>query len=130
MTSQRGVVLVGDDEHPFREFVTRVLAIENFKVIEAASGDAAVTVLNGDARVDLLLADLRMPGMPGEEMTRLARLARPDLKILYISGFIDQLLDGRPLLWAGEAFLEKPITIEGLIEAVSLLLYGSLKLPE
>jgi hypothetical protein len=49
--------------------------------------------------------------------------------VLYVSGYVDRLLNERPLLWEGEAFLEKPFTFEGLSQAVSLLLYGTLKPP-
>ena len=80
-------------------------------------------------KVDLLIADLEMPELAGEEMVRQSRLARPDLKVLYVSGVIDRLLNDRPQLWEGEAFLEKPYTAKGLREAVALLLYGTLQKP-
>jgi two-component system, cell cycle sensor histidine kinase and response regulator CckA len=70
-----------------------------------------------------------MPVVPGEEMVRRIRLARPDLKVLYVTAHIDRLLDVRAMLWEGEAFLEKPFSAEGLREAVSLLLYGTVKKP-
>ena len=61
--------------------------------------------------------------------TGAARVLRPELKVLYVSGFVDRLLNERPILWEDEAFLEKPFTFEGLTEAVSLLLFGTLKPP-
>jgi FixJ family two-component response regulator len=67
-----------------------------------------------------------MPDLGGEEMVRQIRAARPDLKVLYVTAHIDRLLDVRKMLWEGEAFLDKPFTAQGLIEAVSLLLYGTL----
>ena len=57
-------------------------------------------------------------------MVRQIRTTRPDLKVLYVTGHIDTLMSVRPL-WEGEAFLEKPITVDSLREAVSMLLYGT-----
>jgi FixJ family two-component response regulator len=57
-------------------------------------------------------------------MVRRIRTTRPRLKVLYVTGFIDSLMNVRPL-WEGEAFLEKPITVDSLREAVSTLLYGT-----
>ena len=72
-----------------------------------------------------ILALLRLPSpFPGDEMVRQIRTTRPDLPVLYVTGHIDRLMDGRPL-WEGEAFLEKPFSVAGLREAVSLLLYGT-----
>jgi hypothetical protein len=71
-----------------------------------------------------LLADLMMPGMPGDEMARQLRHREPDLKILYFTGYSDRLFSERAVLWENEAFLEKPVTANGLLEAVSLMLFG------
>jgi CheY-like chemotaxis protein len=87
-------------------------------VLEAENGARAVEMLRGDIVVDLLLADLDMPELTGEEMARQLRATRPDLKVLYGSGYIERLLRERPVLWEDEAFLEKPFTAEGLAEAV------------
>jgi CheY-like chemotaxis protein len=125
----RPVVLIADDDSGVRAVARRSLQADGYETLEAADGDAALAILEHGAPVDLLFADLAMPGMPGEEMARRARLVRPDLKILYVSGVIDRLFDDRPMLWEGEAFLEKPFTAQGLLEAVALLLFGSVKKP-
>ena len=72
------------------------------------------------------MADLDMPELGGDEMLRRVRTTRRDLKVLYVTGHVDRLMDARPL-WVGEAFLEKPFSAAGLTEAVSLLLHGTLK---
>ena len=74
-----------------------------------------------------MIADLEMPQISGESMVRQARKRQPDLKVLYVTAHIDRLLDARPQLWEGEAFLDKPYTDAGLLEAVSLLLHGTVK---
>jgi DNA-binding NtrC family response regulator len=105
------IVLVVDDEPLIRQIERRTLELEDrYSVLEAEGG-----------------ADLEMPDVPGEEMVRQIRSARPDLKVLYVTGHIDRLLNVRSTLWEGEAFLDKPFTSQGLLEAVSLLLYGTLK---
>jgi FixJ family two-component response regulator len=62
-------------------------------------------------------------------MARQLRVKRPDLKVLYVTGHVDRLFEDRPVLWEGEAFLEKPFTYQSLIEAVSMILYGTMKRP-
>jgi CheY-like chemotaxis protein len=123
------IVFVVDDEAPLRQMARRILEPEGYQVLDAGSGREAVAQLATGQKVDLLIADLEMPELAGEEMVRLCRLARPDLKVLYVSGVIDRLLNDRPQLWEGEAFLEKPYTAAGLREAVALLLFGTLQKP-
>ncbi len=127
--SAQPVVLVVDDEQPIRLAARRILEANGYKVLEAENGARALELLSDDVVVDLLMADLEMPELTGEEMARQLRAQRHDLKVLYVSGYVDRLFDERPMLWEGEAFLEKPFTFEGLSEAVSLLLFGTLKPP-
>ena len=118
-------VLVVDDESEVRAFERRVLEGIGYGVLEAKNGADAIDRMAGAARVDLVVADLQMPEVSGAEMVRRIRLTRPDMPVLYVTGRIDGLMDDRSL-WEGEAFLEKPFTVAGLREAVSLLLYGTL----
>ena len=118
------VVLVVDDEPPMRTLARRILEPAGYRVIEAAGATAAIVLLEAGARIDLLIADLDMPHVGGDEMVRQMRKAQPELKVLYVTAHIDRLLDERPQLWEGEAFLDKPYTSTGLLEAVSLLLTG------
>ena len=118
-------VLVVDDEPEVRAFERRVLEGIGYGVLEATNGADAIDRMAGAARVDLVVADLQMPEVSGAEMVRRIRLTRPDMPVLYVTGRIDGLMDERSL-WQGEAFLEKPFTVAGLREAVSLLLYSTL----
>ena len=90
----------------------------------ATSGDAAMQLCEKQGNPDLLLTDLRMPRMSGDELAGRLRQRDPDLKVLYLTGYSDQLFRSKQTLWDGEAFLEKPCSISGLLEAVSLLLRG------
>jgi two-component system, cell cycle sensor histidine kinase and response regulator CckA len=123
------VILVVDDEQPIRRAARRILEMDGYHVLEADNGASGLAVLEGDASVDFLIADLAMPELTGDEMARRIRRTRPDLKVLYVTGFVDRLMNERPILWEGEAFLEKPFTAKGLIEAVSLLRFGTLRRP-
>jgi two-component system cell cycle sensor histidine kinase/response regulator CckA len=117
-------VLVVDDEEPVRMVQRRVLEEDGYQILEATNGVEGMNVLAGATVVDLLIADLDMPVLRGDEMVRRIRFTRPDLRVLYVTGNIDRLMDARPL-WEGEAFLEKPFSAAGLREAVSLLLNGT-----
>ncbi len=121
-------VLVVDDEAPIRQLERRVLEDAGYTVTEAGSGLEAIELLSHGVPLELLIADLDMPGLGGDEMVSRIRSLRPDLKVLFVTGHIDRLMDARPL-WEGESFLEKPFSPAGLREAVALLLFGSLKKP-
>jgi DNA-binding response OmpR family regulator len=93
----------------------------------AADADEALSLVERATRpFDLLLTDLVMPRMKGDELARRLRRQQNDLKVLYLTGFCEQLFAVRSTLWADEAFLEKPCAAEGLVEAVSLMLSGRL----
>lgn len=120
-------VLVVDDHEAIRQLARRMLQSGGYTVIEARDGEEVLAALNGVMPIDLLMTDLRMPGMDGDELAWHARCLRPDLKVLHVTGLVDQLFENRSLLGDGEAFLEKPFTRKGLLEAASLLLYGRLQ---
>ena len=119
------VVLVVDDESPVREIQRRVLERGGYRVIEAPGAAEAFRLLD-NGLPDLLIADLDMPELSGEEMVRRIHATHRDLKVLYVTANIDRLLDVRSIVWEGEAFLDKPFTSKGLLEAVSMLLTGTL----
>ncbi len=121
------LVLVVDDEPPIRQMQMRILQSGGYRVLEAAGGSEALAMLEKGVTPDLLIADLEMPDLAGEDMVRRIHAARPSQKVLYVTGNIDRLLDVRPLIWEGEAFLDKPFTSKGLLEAVSLLLTGTVR---
>jgi CheY-like chemotaxis protein len=118
------VVLVVDDEASAVELTRTILEPAGYQVLRASSGAYAIALLEAGTAIDLLIADLSMPEVDGAEMVRRIRTTRPRLKVLYVTGFIDRLINVRPL-GQGEAFLEKPFTVLGLRQAVSLLLYGT-----
>ncbi len=117
-------VLIVDDEEPIVHIVDRVLRQDGYETAMALSGAEALALMDAGEVVDLLLTDLMMPSMTGDELARAARYGRPDLKVLYLTGFSDRLFELRPTLWENEAFVDKPVSNKGLKEAVSLILFG------
>jgi CheY-like chemotaxis protein len=81
-------VLVVDDEDGVRQFVASVLQEAAFDAVEADGGRAALQRLESGAEFDLLLTDVRMPGMDGFELARRARALRPELRVLFMTGYM------------------------------------------
>jgi two-component system cell cycle sensor histidine kinase/response regulator CckA len=114
-------ILVVDDDEPIRRLIDRALSRAGYTIVLAADGPEAIRVAAGSPSLDLLVTDMVMPDMNGSEVARRLRQDRPNLKVLYFTGFSDRLFDEKVTMWDDEAFLEKPSSMTGLIEAVSLL---------
>lgn len=118
-------ILAIDDEPGVLALVRRCLADgERVTLVEASSGKEALEHMAKGAAFNLLIADLRMPNMQGDEVARRIRSLDPDIKVLYLTNHADRLFEAKRQLWAKEAYLDKPFTREGLREAVALLLFG------
>jgi CheY-like chemotaxis protein len=89
-TSQNRLALLVDDDTEVRDVTAARLRQLGFSVIEAGSGGAALDLLDRTPRVDVLVADFAMPGMNGVEVARQARSRRPDLPVLFVTGYADQ----------------------------------------
>lgn len=129
MTDTTFSVLIVDDEDGVRRFVDRALSLAGYRTLTATSGVEALA-LASTSSFDMVVTDLMMPEMNGDELARRLRAAVPSLKVLYLTGFTDTLFAEKVTLWKDEAFLEKPCTLRGLLEAVSLLLTGSVRIPD
>jgi two-component system cell cycle sensor histidine kinase/response regulator CckA len=118
------LALVVDDEEPVRRFVERVLREAGYQTASAGDGPEALEVASRIGAFDILVTDVMMPQMSGDELARRLRLDDPDLKVLYLTGYSDSLFKEKVTLWEDEAFLDKPCSVKGLTQAVSLLLFG------
>jgi two-component system cell cycle sensor histidine kinase/response regulator CckA len=118
--------LVVDDEESVRRFVERALREAGYQTAVASDGPEAIDVAAKLAGLDILVTDVMMPKMTGDELARRLRQSEPALKVLYLTGFSDRLFKEKVTLWQDEAFLDKPCSVKGLLEAVSLLLSGHL----
>ncbi|HKT78811.1 MAG TPA: response regulator [Vicinamibacterales bacterium] len=121
--------LVVDDEDAVRNFVVRVLQEGGYAISTADDGPTAIEVAGREGPFDVLVTDLMMPQMNGDELARTLRQSQPGLKVLYLTGFSDKLFREKVTLWEDEAFLDKPCSVRGLLEAVSLLINGRLEKP-
>jgi CheY-like chemotaxis protein len=119
-----GPVLIVDDEDAVVRFVDRVLRDAGYKTATASNGPDALEKAKKIGVLGALVTDVIMPGMTGDELARVLRQTEPGLKVLYLTGYSDRLFKEKSTLWADEAFLEKPCTIKGLTEALSLLMNG------
>lgn len=117
-------ILIVDDEPSIVSFVDKAMHIAGYQTLTASSGPAALEVCESNGLPDLLLTDYKMPGMDGDSLAARLRQREPDLKVLYLTGYADQLFAQRGALWRAEAFLEKPCTVRGLLEAVAMMLSG------
>jgi len=118
-------VLVVDDEPSVQAFAERALRSAGYDVVVASDGPEALQLVNTQPRpFDLFVLDVVMPQMRGDELGRRLRQREADVKVLYFTGYSDRLFAERPVLWEHEAFIEKPVTVNGLLEAVSMLLFG------
>lgn len=119
-------VLIVDDEQPVLRLIVRIMGNDNYEIQSADSGVAAARLIEepGFAGVDLLITDLMMPGMNGRELAAAVRRRHPAARVLFVTGFADNLFTGLHELGNGESFIEKPFGAEGLLEAARLLMFG------
>lgn len=123
----RKVVLVVEDDLPMLGLLVQILESENFEVYSAATGEAALELVDHDGLFpDLLITDLMMPGCSGIELASAMRERTPHLRVLYETGYADELFVGRQELEEHAAFLEKPFSPRGLIEAARLALFDTI----
>ncbi|MBJ6123475.1 PAS domain S-box protein [Sphingomonas sp. BT553] len=119
-------VLVVDDEPSVRMLVTDVLEELGYTAIEAADGAAGLKVLQSDAHIDLLISDVGLPGgMNGRQMADAARVSRPDLKILFITGYAEAAVVGNGHLDPGMHVMTKPFAMEALATRIRTLIEGA-----
>ncbi len=119
-------VLVVEDEEAVRVLACNILRRFGYQVHGAEDPDQAVRVCELiEGPVDLLLTDVVMPGASGLQLARQMSLTRPDLKVLYMSGYTDNAIVHRGVLDRGTALLEKPFSATGLVRKVREILDGA-----
>ena len=108
-------VLVIDDEPTVRMLIVEVLEENGYASIEAVDGPSGLRVLHSDARIDLLITDVGLPGgMNGRQIADAARITRPDLKVLFITGYAENAAVGNGHLDAGMEVITKPFAMAAL----------------
>ncbi len=120
---QGETVLIVDDEPSVRMLVTEVLEDLGYTAIEAADSVSGLKVLLSDVRIDLLVTDVGLPGgMNGRQMADAARERRPDLKVLFITGYAENAVLGNGHLRPGMQVLTKPFVLETLATRIKDLI--------
>ncbi len=118
-------ILVVEDEPAVLELVRRTLESYGYTVLHAGSPQRALRAMEeGEARVDLLLTDVVMPGMNGRELAERLRALDPALRVLYMSGYSSDVAADRGLLPAGVPLIAKPFSPAALAEQVRRVLDG------
>jgi two-component system, cell cycle sensor histidine kinase and response regulator CckA len=117
-------ILLVDDQVEVRTFIRRLLLRNGYEVIEAESGEAALrSWADHGARVDLVITDLSMPGgMSGDALARQLLAQKPNLRIVFTSGYGAYSGLREPRLVEGQNFIPKPSTIELMLRTISFAL--------
>jgi CheY-like chemotaxis protein len=108
------VVLVVEDNDDVRAYSVMSLTELGYQVLEAANAEAALALLGGDQRIDLLFTDVVLPGMSGRALADKASELRPDLKLLFTTGYSRNAIVHQGRLDAGVQLISKPFTFEQL----------------
>lgn len=112
-------ILLVEDERSLRKLTHATLVKAGYVVLEAHEADHAVQLSNTTSGpIDLLLTDVVMPGMSGPELARQLLLHRPEMRVLYMSGYTDGAIAARGVLESGTSVLHKPFTRDRLVQSV------------
>ncbi|ATY32337.1 response regulator [Sphingomonas psychrotolerans] len=118
------IVLVVDDEDKVRQLAVDALRELGYIVLSASGGESALILLETQPRVDLLLTDVLMPGMHGTKLAAQVETLRPEIKLLYMSGYPSDGIVSDGMLADGVALLPKPFTVAQLAAKVRQVLDG------
>jgi two-component system, cell cycle sensor histidine kinase and response regulator CckA len=112
-------VLLVEDEESVRELVRVTLASRGYKVLEAENGECGLRIAEEfKQHIDILITDVVMPGIGGRELAKTLLSLRPDISVLYLSGYTEDAVVAPGALGPGTAFLQKPFTLQNLAKKV------------
>jgi PAS domain S-box-containing protein len=118
-------VLVIEDEPTVRVLITDLLQENGYKPLAAADGVTGLKILQSGVRIDLLITDVGLPGgMNGRQIADAARVSRPELKVLFITGYAENAAVGNGHLEPGMAILTKPFVMADLVKKVRTMISG------
>jgi len=107
-------VLVVEDDSAVRLIISDVLRELGYSCIEAADGQAAIPMLMSNTPLDLLITDVGLPGLNGRKIAEIARQHRPDMKILFVTGYAEGATGQAPFLEPGMELMTKPFALDAL----------------
>jgi DNA-binding response OmpR family regulator len=111
---QGETVLVVEDDTAVRLIISEVLKELGYDVLEASDARPAIPLLQSDRRIDLMISDVVLPHVNGRKLAEIARAARPDLKVLFVSGYAENATFLADFLDLGMDMLTKPFALEAL----------------
>ena len=117
-------VLVVEDEPGVRMVVLEVLTELGYRAYEAVDAASALRVIESGVHIDLLVTDVGLPGINGRQLAEMARLQRPGLKVLFVTGYAGQAVVYGEFLAPGMEMLGKPFTIDELARRIEDMLHG------
>ena len=118
-------VLLVEDEESVRQLVRDTLEGKGYTVIEAENGEAGLRLAEAhSAHIHMVITDVVMPGMGGRELAKRLTELRPQMKVLYLSGYTEDAIVHQGVLEPGTAFLQKPFTLLTLSRKVREVLRG------
>jgi PAS domain S-box-containing protein len=112
------IVLVVEDEPVVRGLIVEVLKDLGYAALEASDGPSGLDLLQSNRRIDLLITDIGLPGLNGRQIAEAARLLRPDLKILFMTGYAESAALAEGFLEHGMAMIVKPFAMDAMVEAI------------
>jgi CheY-like chemotaxis protein len=116
-------ILLVEDEPSVRELARRILQGRGYNVLVAMDGPSAIEMVeHSQQHIDLLLTDVIMPGLNGQDVAERVRVLRPGIRVLFMSGYNEEAVLRDGVLAAGAAFLEKPFSPSELLNRVRRLL--------
>jgi PAS domain S-box-containing protein len=118
------VVLVVEDEPVVRGLIVEVLNDLGYRAIEACDGPEGLAVLQAPGRIDLLVTDIGLPGLNGRQVADAARLGRPDLKVLFMTGYAENAAQASGFLEPGMALITKPFAMDVLAGRIREIIEG------
>ncbi|MEA1083490.1 PAS domain S-box protein [Sphingomonas sp. CD22] len=119
------VVLVVEDETAVRDLVVEVLRDLGYRAVEAADGPAGLNLLQSGMRVDLLVTDIGLPGLNGRQVADAARQQRPELKVLFMTGYAENATIANGFLEPGMQMITKPFAIDALTARIRGMIEGT-----
>ncbi len=118
-------VLVVENEEPVREMIVDVLSLHGYTALAAGDGEEALRVAaSHHGALDLIIVDVVMPGISGEALAQRLTAGRPGTRVLYISGYTDDLIRQHGFTLASGHFLQKPFSVDDLARKVREVLRG------
>ncbi|MEQ1783731.1 MAG: response regulator [Hyphomonadaceae bacterium] len=118
-------VLVVEDDPQVRMLILEILRDLKYRAVEASDPEQALKALEQHEHIDLMVSDVGLPGMNGRQLAEIARQSRPDLKVLFITGYAAQVAVRNDMLEEGMDMMVKPFALEDLTEKIRAMVVKS-----